>query len=93
VALVAAQPGDRDEDLRGVGQHTRPTGGDQPCVPHLGGRGAEPPEVLPGRGQERGRLVEVERRAALGASQGTADLLGVGQLWHLPQSVTDHRQN
>ena len=89
VAPVAAQPGDRDEDLGRVRDDPGPAGRDQPGVAHPGRGGAEPVEVLAGRGQQHRGLGDVERRAALGTRQRPSYLLGGGLRAHRAQASRD----
>ena len=78
VAPVAAQLGDRDEHLGGVGHDARAAGGDQARVAHPGRGGGQPVEVGAGRGQQHGRLGHVEGGAPLGPRECAAYLLGGG---------------
>jgi hypothetical protein len=75
VTPVAAQPGDRYEDLGGVGDHAGTAGGDQAGVTDPGGHGAEPVQVSAARSQQGGGLVDIEGGAPFGACQRTANLL------------------
>ena len=75
VAPVAAQPGDRDEHLGGVGDHAWSARSGQTGVAHAGGHRAEPLEVLTAGAEEDRGLAYVEGGAALGPGQGTAHLL------------------
>ena len=78
VAPVAAQPGDRDEDLGGVRHHTGPPSSDQASVAHLRGDRGQPVEISTGGRQQDGSLVDVERGAALGSRERAPDLLPGG---------------
>ncbi len=86
VAAVPAQPGHRDEHLRGVGHDARPSGRDQPGVADLRGCRGEPVQLRAGGGEQGRGLGDVQRRATLGPRQGSAYLLGGGRLDHRAQS-------
>ena len=82
VAAVAAQPGERDEDLAGVGDDARPAGVDQPGVAHAGGRGQQLVELLAPGGEQDGGLGDVERDAVAGPAQRPAQgRRGGGRRW------------
>ena len=78
VAPVAAQAGDRDEDLGGVGDRPGSSGVEEPGVPDPPGDPGQPVQVIPACGQEHLGLGEVEGGSPLGARQGAAYLLGSG---------------
>ena len=87
VAPVAAQPGQWDEHLGGVGHHTRTTRRLEARVTDPGRDLTQPLQVLPPGGQQHRSLVDVERRTALGPGQGAADLLrcrGARVVVHVP---------
>ena len=69
MATVAAQPGERDEHLAGVGHETRPSRRLQPGVA-LTSCGHQQAIKVPASGmQQDGRLDPVQNRAGLGPSQ------------------------
>lgn len=72
VAPVAAEAGEGDEDLAGVGDDTGPPGGGEPGVPHPCGGGGEVLQVLAARLEEYGRLGRVERDAVAGPPERAA---------------------
>ncbi len=85
VAAVAAQPGQRDEDLAGVRDHARPPRVEQPAVADPGRRGAQRLEVgAAGLQQHRG-LGDVERLAVAGPRERTTHpVRRTGDLVHCP---------
>ncbi len=77
VALVPAQPGQRDEDALGVRDDAGPSGGLQARVPDPGGGRREGVEVLAARLEQHGGLRHVEGDAVPGAFEGaTQGVLG-----------------
>ena len=84
MAAVAAEFGDRDEDLGGVGHRGHTPGGLQASVAHAGRGYADPIEFSTGRRQQRRHLAEVEADASFGARDRAAYLLGCGVVAHDP---------
>ena len=71
VAMVAAQHGERDEDLARVG--------DRAAVPEISEMGSHPHQVLEGsipRRQQRFRLGQGQGLAGAGPGQGSTELMG-----------------
>src|SRR5699024_2295167 len=70
VAPVAAQPGEWDEDLAGVGDDPGSALVDESGVPAGRGECAEGVQILPARREEDGRLGGVERQAVCRTPKG-----------------------
>jgi hypothetical protein len=79
VAAVTAEPGQRDEDLLGVRDHARPPGLEQTGVTHATSYAQQLIQQLGTGGQQRRRLVRVDRLAVGGPSQRTANA-GLGRV-------------
>ncbi len=69
VAAVPAQPGERDEDLLGVGDDAGAAGVGQPLVAHAGGRGGEVEQVVVAGAEQLLGLGDVEGDTVAGAAQ------------------------